>query len=69
MAAMHDTAMMTVDAPAASTTEPADDRLDVSSEFPRLSGLDERSFDDQIAAYRSVLDQLKAELDGLRIES
>lgn len=60
-AATHDTGAV--------TAETADGPVDISSEFPRLAGLDDRSFDEQIAAYRSVLDQLKAELDGLRVES
>ncbi|OXM99432.1 hypothetical protein [Bifidobacterium vansinderenii] len=59
--AMHDTGTV--------TAETADGPVDISSEFPRLAGLDGHSFDEQIAAYRSVLDQLKAELDGLRVES
>lgn len=49
--------------------EPTDGRIDVVTVFPRLADLDDRSLDEQIAAYRSMLDQLKAELDGLRTVS
>lgn len=60
---MHDHAV--TDAVAEST----DGRIDVGTVFPRLADLDDRSLDEQIAAYRSTLDQLKAELDGLRTVS
>ena len=50
-------------------SESADDRIDVVTVFPRLVDLDDCSLDEQIAAYRSTLDQLKAELDGLRTVS